>query len=401
MHYRVNLIGSMSLTEIYVITQIPRLINWLNNKGKYIPNLIKITKGFYLLIIAQCISEFIIKNTFVNAIKGIAVTVMTLFIMLYFIEKLTKDISLIKYIPITSAVSLIVFGDQFGFSETGESTYFKFYIAPLIIYGACTLTLIKMRNISKNIEYILLSCSLFLIIGGARSLGFSLIITLIFYIIYKRSKTINFKKLLPQFILGIAIIQIFLTFIYVPKIKSGEWGSTQNRQQLEMINWNSDLFSILLAARSDFFISAIAFLDKPIWGHGSWAIDKTYKYAEMQTMLFNNEEKINYDIIRYVPNHSVVMGKGTANGIFAFLIFLWIFFNIYKIGFKGLGIKSEYSLYLIWTIISSFQHLMFGPPAILKNNGALAFAIMFAIYYLNYIKAHETKNKIISCNSNI
>ena len=90
--------------------------------------------------------------------------------------------------------------------------------------------------------------------------------------------------------------------------------------------------------------------------------------------------------LKLVPCHSVVMGKGVSNGIFAFVVFLWIFIKIYGLGLKGLSKKSPYNAYLLWTIISSFQLLLFGPPAILKNNGAIAFAVMIALFYLNYLQ---------------
>ena len=34
MNVRVDLIGSMSLTELFVLTQIPHLLKWLNEQGK-------------------------------------------------------------------------------------------------------------------------------------------------------------------------------------------------------------------------------------------------------------------------------------------------------------------------------------------------------------------------------
>ena len=174
MHYRVNLIGSMSLTEIYIVTQIPRLLNWVNTKGRKIPNLTKVVKAFYLLIIAQCISEFMIHNSLTNALKGIAVTVMTLFIMLFFLEKILKDISLLRWIPITTAMSLLIFGDQFGFADNDESAYFKFYLAPIIIYSVCFITMIQWKWFQKNI-IILLLCTSIHIPEHTRSLSGSLL----------------------------------------------------------------------------------------------------------------------------------------------------------------------------------------------------------------------------------
>lgn len=390
MNYRINLIGSMSLTEIYVVTQIPYLLKWVNTKGKYIPNLQKIVKGFYFLIIAQCISEFMIENTLVNALKGIAVTVMTLFLMLFFLNKIIRNISLLRWIPITSALSLLIFGDQFGFADVDETSYFKFYLAPILIYLSCAVTMFNWKWFQNNMILVLTSVALFIIIGGARSLGFSLLFTIIMYVIYLKYETIKFRKILPSLIFAVIIVQSFLTYVYVPKVKSGEWGSNQNRAQFEKINWNSNIFMLLFAARTDFFVSGIAFMDKPLWGHGSWAIDKTYEYTILQAQLLNDDIRdIDMNTIQMIPNHSVVMGKGTANGIFAFIIFLWIFINIYKVGFNGLNRNSKFNFYLIWTIVSSFQHLMFGPPAILKNNGAIAFAIFFSLYYVT------RKNNII------
>ena len=115
MNVRVDLVGSMSLTELFVLTQIPHLLKWLNEQGRKIPYLNNLTIGFYCLIIVQIIAEFMVHNTFINAAKGIAITIMTLFLMLFFIEKLVKDISLIIWIPINVILGLIIFVYPFPF----------------------------------------------------------------------------------------------------------------------------------------------------------------------------------------------------------------------------------------------------------------------------------------------
>lgn len=294
---------------------------------------------------------------------------------------------------------MIIFGDQFGYAKTGEMTYFKFYVAPLITSMTCAATMIKWKWFQNNVLLLMLGISLFVIIGGARSLGFSLFFTVIIYRIYLHYKSIRFKKIIPGLLIAMIIVQSFLTFIYIPKVKSGEWGSEQNREQFEMIDWNSNIIMLIFAARTDFFVSSIAFMDKPLWGHGSWAMDKSGKYYLLQTQLMDLEYQ-DSETLRMIPNHSVVVGKGVTNGIFAFIVFLWIFIFMYKIGLKGLSKDSPYTIFLLWIIISSFQHLMFGPPAILKNNGSMAFAVMFALYYVN-CKKNETKNNFICSNSNI
>lgn len=385
LNFRVNIIGSISLTELFIVTQIPHLFKWFYSQGRLVPYLHKVVIGFVILIAVQCVAEFMVGNSLINAAKGIAVTVMTIFIMLFFLERLIKDISLLIWIPLCKVAGLLIFGDQFGFADEGETTFFKFYIAPIVINLTCIAMLYKNRWISKNLVTICLISSLFTIIGGARSLGFSMFLTVMFYIVYSRYKTMNFKRLLSGLLVVIVILQLFLTFIYMPKVKAGEWGSAQNRQQFESINWNSNIFMVLFSARSDFFVSMVAFMDKPLWGHGSWTVDKTRKYHLLQAKMTGFKYVKQRDTVAYVPNHSVVLSKGVSNGIFAFSIFLWIFITIYKVGYKGLFQNSPFNFYLIWTLVSSFQHLMFGPPAILKNNGAIAFAVIFAIIYLKFI----------------
>lgn len=387
----------MSLTEIYVILRIPHLLHFVNTQGRQVPYLRKIYKAFWLLVVAQGVAEFMVHNTMINAAKGIAVTVMALFLMLFFLEYLLKDIKLIVWVPVCGIIGLVIFGDQFGYAQESDMTYFKFYIAPIVGSIMAALTIVGGRWFRRNMSVLLFGASLFVIIGGARSLGFSMFFTTLAMVIINRVKTISFKKLLPGIIIAAVLVQCFLTFLYMPKVKSGEWGSEQNRAQFSAINWNSNIFMILFSARTDFFVGMKAFMDKPLWGHGSWAIDSSGKYAMMQAELMREEYKPNAEEIGYVPTHSVVMSKGVSNGIFAFCIFLWIFITMYKIGFKGISANSKYTYYLLWVIIGSFQHLMFGPPAILKNSGSIAFATMFAFYYLKVLQKRQN-NEIQQTN---
>lgn len=48
---------------------------------------------------------------------------------------------------------------------------------------------------------------------------------------------------------------------------------------------------ILFSARTDFFVSTIAFLDKPLWGHGSWAVDHKEKYHLLQLKMLGDKYK--------------------------------------------------------------------------------------------------------------
>lgn len=380
MGVRVNLVGSISLTEIFVLFQIPSLYHWV--KGNKLPYLKTVCILFLLLALVQAIAEFAVGNTLVNAARGIAITIMALLLFLFFLRILCRDISLIKWIPVALLIKLVLWGDQFGFAETGESTYFKFFVAPVLTYIVCYFSLIRNSTIHRNIFTIFLITSLFIISGGARSAGFSLLFSAVIYALYRKYKSLNLKKALPGILIAVIVFQLFYALLYVPKVASGEWGSPQNREQLARINNSKNVFMLLFSARADFYISYLAFLDKPLWGHGAWAKDTDFKYALIQAKLFPKDEvKIDKDVDRLVPAHSVVMGMGSRNGILALILIICIFYVVYRVAIKALWISSPYNVYLIFMIISSFQHLLFGPSAILKNNGAIAFAIFFALYY--------------------
>lgn len=384
MGVRINLVGSISLTELYVIIQAPHLIRWWIKLKPIYPEFRKISFLFILLFIFQAISEIAIQNSITNAVKGLAITFVTFFLILFFLEKLLKNPSLIKWIPLCACLRLILWGDQFGFSEVDETSYFKFYLAPIIVHLMCFLTLYK-NNLTKKIATLLfLSVGIFIIIGGARSLGFSVLFSALLLFLLEHIQSLSIKKILPGIIVLSIAFQLFYANIYIPKVISGEWGSKQNREQLATINNSKNPFMMLFAARTDFFVSWKAFMDKPFFGHGSWAKDKDLKYYHMQVKLLHDKKIKKQSIEKLVPMHSVVVAMGTRNGMIPFLIFLGIYLGFYYLGFKSFYKDSIINPYLAYTLISSMQHLLFGPPAILKNSGAIVFAIILTLFFIKY-----------------
>ena len=95
------------------------------------------------------------------------------------------------------------------FSETGQTTYFKFYIAPIIASAVYIITLMKWQWIQRYLFLVLFGTSLFIIIGGARSLGFSMFFTTFALLLYNKYKTIKLKRIIPGLIIATIIILIY------------------------------------------------------------------------------------------------------------------------------------------------------------------------------------------------
>ena len=383
MGVRINIIGSISITEIFILTQIPRLTIWL--KESRLPYLHKISKAFIILIAVQILAEIMVGNSLANSMRGIAVMAFSLLLFLFFLEKLKNDISLIKWIPVGMLLNLLLFGDQFGFAAVDETSYFKFYTAPAVCYIVCIISLIDNAFIKKYNALFFLAAAAFSFIGGARTIGSILFCTGLLSLIYNIYGTLSLKRILPLAIVTICATQIIYSSVYVPKVVAGEWGSRQNKEQLARIGNSKNILMMLFSARSDFYISYRAFLDKPLWGHGAWAIDKGLKYTRMQKALFDVSAKKQRHIRRtethLVPYHSVLIGIAAQNGIFALAAFLSVASIAYKVAFKATKQDSPYNAFLFYCIMSSVIIILFSPLAVFKNNVAVLFAAMFALYY--------------------
>lgn len=392
--YRINLVGSISITELFVITQIPRLWN-LCAKYKF-KEFLDVRFLFLLLILSQAVSEFLLGNSFVNAIKGIMVTVMAFFLMCFFFEQIINNKSLVKWIPLGNVISLLLFGDQFGFAEQGDTTFFKFYVAPIVCNLACFVTLLSnWKWVKSNTFLFLIIVSLFLIIGGARTLGFTLLFTALVVQIVNLQKKISLRNFLFLCIPFLLVFQIFYAFVYVPKVKSGEWGSEQNRAQLQQINYSTNSLMMIVAARSDFFVTTQAFLDAPLLGHGNLAEDTTLKYTYMALKIAGDEGMPNTDEgYPQIPTHSILMGYGSRYGVFSFILFAILFVKIVECAFKTFTSRSIYVPIIAYSLIFSIQVALFSPPAALKNSAALYWALILALFYVknyNYNKDEKSE----------
>lgn len=398
--YRINLVGSISLTELYVIIQIPVLWKWMS-KSHFI-ELTKLRNLFLCLFGCQCLSEFVLGNSVQNAVKGLMITVMAFFVLLFFMREIIgRKVSLIM-IPLGMIISQLLFGDQFGFAESGdESVWFKFYVVPLVMNGACVLFLLNKKWVKRNVVLIFLCSSILMMAGGSRTGGFTMLLSLMLYLAVKRTKQLSWSKLLKALVPILIIAEIFYAFIYVPKVKSGEWGSEQNRIQMATIDYSKNALMLVMAARTDFFVSLTAFMDKPLWGHGAWAKDESLEYAMLFAQLTGKDEdkvvsSADHWGVPLIPCHSVLVAMGTRNGILAFVCFFAIFLFVYKKSFFVL--MKQKTPYISYLVIASIQAVLFSPPAILKGSIAVMWAVLLAFYF---IETKSNKNEIIRSNCNL
>lgn len=375
----INVVGTLSILEILVLLKIPSLISFV--KKSNISEIKKISTFCIWLLVSQVLSEIVVGNGAISILKGLATTILFYFIFVFFFRILVKDINMVVMYPIVTVISIVIFGDQFDYASNDSSTFFKFYVAPIILQLFLFVVLLNSKFINKFLIVSAVFVSLFIIIGGARTIGFSLLISIFLYNSFNKKSSKNIKLPIFKITGSLLLIYMFFVFVYIPKLESGEWGSEQNRSQLK--STNSSPLSLLSSARPDFFITLQAFIDSPIFGHGSWAIDKNKIYKKQLLELTNQSfNSNNAKEIAYIPVHSIILSMGAQHGIVKFIVFLCLIFYVFKIAFSLLKkqISSHLKFYLAYLIVNTIFILLFSPITILKSHVAIAFSFFFALH---------------------
>lgn len=148
-------------------------------------------------------------------------------------------------------------------------------------------------------------------------------------------------------------------------------------------------FGILLGGRSESLVSIQAFLDKPVFGHGSWAKDKNGyldQYSKLRSELgYSLREDGGYEEIGgslLIPAHSFLMGALVWSGFMGGIFWLSVLSNILKAFIKNL---SYFPLYYYVGIVSFLWNVFFSPfGADARWNTAVFLAAFFS--YVQFLK---------------
>jgi len=391
-----NLIGLITLSEIFLFIYF--LVIIFNKKlfetFKNYPVLKKITWLYLGLLTVQILSEIVISNTFNSALKGIAITVVSYLYFIFLFMFFIKDRQCIIYAFIGTLLCLLIFGSKLGMEGQGtvqealsgeNAKYLKFYLVqfitiPLFIISAFTT---KKRRIAIAIVFV----GLMLVVLGARSSGGTFALSgMISYFILIRN-TINQKKIITT-LLVVAVAGYGLYVVYVNQVLEGKI-IAGNSEQILLLKNPYNPINLLFAGRTEAVVGWQAFMDKPLFGHGSWAVDKTGKYIFLLAKLKKLSNGDAHDDFGIIPSHSVLIGSGVNNGIFAFLFIFAILFFFIKTGFKAINKKDPYISIVIFYIFSLLWVGLFSATPAFKNTMPLAFAFLLASHIINNSKKQE------------
>ena len=388
---KLNFIGMISISELFLILFVPLFIlpkvRW--RKAKELRHL---TVAYILLFVFQVISEFIVGNGISSSLKGLAITVVSYFHFMFLCFYLSRQKFLILVLIVSQIIMKLIFGADVAEQSVedmlqGEgATYLKFYIAPLLISIFLAVSIIFKP---KSFSVIFSLLGVVLIFLGARSSGgLALLTGLVAYMLEHRIFTFNKKVLVLSTVFLCAIAYSFYAY-YVSRVLAGEITSG-NSWQIFLCKNPYNPLELLFVGRSETWVGWQAFMDKFWFGHGAWPYDTTGRYQRMMLAMHDELSTISRNQISFhylIPSHSVLVGSGMMNGIFAFLAMGYIVFYFLRKGASAfVKCENKYKLVLIYNVLELFSIMLFAPQSHFRQTMPVAFAIIFVLSMSNSVR---------------
>lgn len=150
---------------------------------------------------------------------------------------------------------------------------------------------------------------------------------------------------------------------------------------------------MLLAGRSETLVSVQAFMDSPIFGHGSWAQDKSGYLAQYATLLYRYG--INDDIQEIdqtlIPAHSFIFGSLVWSGIVGGLFWIFLTYRVMKMYLRN---PAAMPIYFHVGLVIYLWNVLFSPfGADGRWPTAIFIASLFA-YAGSLNRPHQTVRRI-------
>jgi len=392
---RVNLVGQLPFSEIFALVHSLNPDTWIRIFRK-IPDVKKITIAYGVFFLSQIISDIVNQSDLQNIMRGWANILMAMVLVTFLARMLWKSSSLIIVFFIAEILRLIFFAPSSYGISIHDMGFFKFRLTPILndLILISSWWLLKKSRVNKIPVVLLLAFyGMFCIAFDFRSNGFLMILTALIMMKIGVLKRIRFKQFALYFALFCLVLQ-GLYAIYISQVLSGNIGGEHSLEQLRRIENPYNPFNLMKTGRAQTFAALTAIIDKPFFGHGSWAPDPDGKYNKLVFELHNEGDRFpvffqnNEKII--IPSHSVLFGAWMTSGLGGFIAILFIIFLFFKRSLSLLRnlsiLKSPYLAIIIFLFLDGLWAFFFSPLPHIRGSLPLKLAFFFTLYQQQYIK---------------
>ena len=245
------------------------------------------------------------------------------------------------------------------------------------------------------------------LLNNARSFLLVYGFALISYILFYKYQILNLKFFTKKssFML-LPLIYFFLTIILgvvFAKNPGGLYaGGFQSFQEKNTREGQGE-FGVVVSSRSDIVASYYAIKDKPIFGHGSYPVDKKLNYYMKELEFLHkfgyiqnvpNPAHLGFASGNYIPGHSFIFNAMVTGGILGSLFWLFITYFIVK---NYANYAKFFPFFFHFWIINYFYTLFFSPWAA-PTRMMLAINISLIITYIELVESNKSKQQYEKIN---
>lgn len=356
----------------------------------------KISTLYLWLFIFQFVSEILVGNDVSNAMKGLAVTVLSYMKLMCLWSIVKNDGRRITWLftcmVISGAISFLYMSDSEFVMDSlikgSEYTIFKFKIAPLLGELLVVFSLLKFGK--GNIALLSMITGALCAVLGARSTGLMIFLTgFIVFIINHMNRVITKRQIITWSLSGSLVLYCFFA-LYVTTVLNGTIVGGNSKDQFARVVNPYNPINILLSGRTESPASLAAISDRPFTGFGAWAEDPGFKYHSIQANAQGEAFIMRDNISTLIPAHSVVLQTGVHEGIFAMTIMICILYFFIKRGAKSINKNNIYNYLAVYCIMQLLWNGLFSPVSHFRNGFPIYFCCcLFSYRYSIYKKLNH------------
>jgi hypothetical protein len=197
----------------------------------------------------------------------------------------------------------------------------------------------------------------------------------------------SIKKRFPIIMIFVLITGMFAKVSYKYAVKEGYLGDAEIEKYAKQTEKGTDILSLIISGRVEFFIGLMAAVDKPLIGQGSQALDlKGYrgyyigKYGTAEEVERHLRlERANSGFYATIPAHSHLICYWMWHGVTALIFWIYVLYLAVITLRKRLHYIPEWYGYFVISLPVFFWDYFFSPLGLRVNESALYCAMLYLI----------------------
>ena len=389
---QIRIVGAVGISEIPIYFAAP-FIFIMNYHTLKLDGFLPIIWLSLLTCVGDCISSYVNGTPIPIAIKGFATPYSIFAVMVVLHRLLRNNLRGYRWVLIGTAFSLVL--NVFVFHQDAELSAFSEGATGMeagrrIVQSSAIFWTSRIRPFMElpiSVWYtqtpLLGSCGLiiafvlFSAITTASGRGFAAtaMLSMILLILGGKKKRHMqfFKHHFGVFIFGCIFISVILTAIYKVAAQSGLMGEASRVKYERQMEDRKGVLGLLQGGRGEVFIGLMACLDKPIWGHGPWPLDKNdyvKRYYEKYGTSRQWDEFVSYERylslvgrVRYhiIPGHSHLVSFWLNYGIVGLMVWLYVLYLIFIYFKRYIDVIPQWFGYMAITLPLFTWNIFFSP----------------------------------------